>query len=428
MQTMILPGLLTATLLGCASGGQMVTDQSEAPIEATAELTDVEPNRTIVLMVSFDGFRHDYMDLAATPNLDRLAAAGVKAEAMIPVFPVKTFPNHYSIATGLRPEHSGILNNTMVDQQTGKRYRISDRSAVEDPSWYSGEPIWNTAEKAGIRAGSYFWVGSETAVQGVQPTHWKQYDGSVPNGTRIDSILSWMSSGDDRQIDLGVMYFSLTDDVGHAEGTLGAPIRSAIATIDSLVGVLVQGLRDAGLYEQTTLVFVSDHGMADYSADEIIILDDIIDVRRVQLINQGPLASMNVADSTSRQEIYTALRDHPSSEFYEVYLKEDLPAEWSFGESPRADDLYIVPASGYLVMIRQGAQYMEARLPEGGHGYRPDDQDMKAFFLASGPGLRKGVMIPEFANVNVYGLLCHLLGIEPAPYDGDPEWVWTVVE
>src|SRR5699024_8240215 len=242
-----------------------------------------------LLLISFDGFRYDYMDKTDTPHFDSLAAEGVQAEGLIPVFPSKTFPNHYAIATGLYPENSGFVGNTMYDPRWDAWYRIRDRQAVEDGRWYGGEPIWNTLEKQGIRTGTMFWVGSEADIQEMHPTHWKIFDDTMPFKARVDTVVNWLSAPDSKAVDFATLYFEHVDGAGHRYGTQSDSLRSAIREADRIMGYLKDQLQGAELWNRTNILVVSDHGTVDLSADKIIELDKIITLDDIKRTIWGPL-------------------------------------------------------------------------------------------------------------------------------------------
>ena len=151
-------------------------------------------DKPYLVLVSLDGFRWDYQDLYNTPALDRIAADGVRAERMIPVFPTLTFPNHYSIATGLYPAHHGLIDNTFPNDDLSDWYSIRRREAVQDGAWYAGEPVWVAAEKAGMVTAAYYFVGTEADIQGIPMTYWHTFDASVPGTTRVQPFSEVKSS------------------------------------------------------------------------------------------------------------------------------------------------------------------------------------------------------------------------------------------
>ncbi len=298
-----------------------------------------------VLLISFDGFRYDYLSKTATPNFDSLAANGVKAESLIPVFPTKTFPNHYSIATGLYPENTGIISNTMYDPEFDEWYRISDQEAVQNAKWYKGEPIWNTIEKQGLNAGIMFWVGSEAPIQAMRPTYWKPYDGSVPAKARIDTVVKWLSYDDERAVDFAAVYFSFVDHAGHQYGPQADSVKAAIRRADKLMGYLKKKLVENKLWNKLNLIVLSDHGMAQLSSEKIILLNEIIEMNNIKrIITYSPVAMIQPKQGT-KEKMYQKLKE--ASEHYRVYKKKELPERYHLKQSPRVPDLIVIADLGY---------------------------------------------------------------------------------
>lgn len=375
-----------------------------------------QPVRNKVLLVSFDGFRYDYLSKAETPNFDKLVAEGVKSDGLIPVFPTKTFPNHYAIATGLYPENNKLIANSMYDPDLDLRYSISQREQVENPVWYGGEPIWNTAEKNGVRAGTMFWVGSEAPVQKMRPTFWKTYDGSMDQQTRIDSVIQWMTLGTDKEIDLATLYFSQVDSRGHRFGPGSPELIGAVEEADSLVGYLLEQLIAKGLSEITNVIFVSDHGMAEVSRERIIVLDDYINPDQVEIIEGTPSLMMNVI-SGDVLDIYEQLKE--AEEPMQVYTRTNLPDRFHLKKSRRVPDLIVIPDIGYTVNT---SKYFDSRpsYPSGGtHGFDNEAKEMQGLFLVYGPDFKQALSIPPVENIQIYELMAHLLGIPPAQNDGN---------
>lgn len=388
---------------------------------AACSSTDKEPvpGEQKVLLVSFDGFRADYLSKTETPNCDRLADNGILSDGLIPVFPTKTFPNHYSLVTGLYAENHGLVSNNMYDPEMDAYYRISDREAVENPAWYRGEPIWNTAEKQGLKAGSMFWVGSEAPVQGMQPSIWKSYDGSVPDSARIDSVTTWLSSGDEREVDLGLLYFSFTDDAGHRYGPESEEVIQAIRRADGLVGYLSEQLKDRGLSENTNIIIVSDHGMAGLSRERIVVLDEMIDPSDVEIIEYSPAMMLRVKEGADKEAVYQQLKS--GEEHFSVYRKEDIPERFHLKNNIRIPDLLLVADLGYTINTEAYFSGNPNRPSGATHGFDNQLPEMQAVFLAKGPGLKKGLQIGPVANIEIYNLIAGLLNIKPAENDGNPD-------
>lgn len=381
-----------------------------------------ETQRNKLLLISFDGFRHDYFDMAETPNFDRLIRGGVKAGGLIPVFPTKTFPNHYSIVTGLYPENTGLISNTMYDRERDAYYRIGDREAVEDGYWYSGDPLWNTAEAQGLIAGTLFWVGSEAPVNGEQATYWKVYDDDLPYEARVDTVITWFTQTDKPAVDMATLYFSEVDSRGHNFGTQGPEIIEAIENADRLLGYLLQKLEEAGLSERTNIVIVSDHGMADLSEDKVVLIDQLIDITRVQMVDYTPVAMINLNDTAYAREAVEKLKTaQEEMGTFRVFTKDEIPAHWGLKNHPRTTDLIVVADNGYTITSRNRLNFFVQGLPSGTHGFDNAEKDMQGIFLAYGPDIKQGLAIEPFENVHIYEFLCALLGINPSSNDGNGE-------
>ena len=376
------------------------------------------PPQPRVLLISLDGFRWDYIDRPGAVNLRALAARGVRAERMIPSFPSKTFPNHYSIVTGLTPEHHGIVANAMRDPELGW-FRLSDSVAQHEPRWFGGEPIWVTAERQGLRAASYFWPGSEAPIGGKRQSWWKRYDGDVPRETRVRQVIDWLALPADSAPALISLYFSDTDDAGHRFSPTSPQVDSAIARVDSAVGAIIAGIDSLGLRDVVNIIIVADHGMTEVSGDRLIVLDDYIDVATLDVVDWTPVAAIAARDEDLFAErVYRALAGkHPH---LQVYRKGEVPARYRFNAHPRITPIVAVADEGWSITSRASlaARGGPSAVTGAAHGYDPELLNMGAVFIAAGPGVAEGRTIAPFRNVHVYELMAHLLGIAPAPNDG----------
>jgi predicted AlkP superfamily pyrophosphatase or phosphodiesterase len=236
-----------------------------------------------ILLISLDGFRWDYFEKTDTPNLDRLAQTGVKARGLIPVFPTKTFPNHYSIITGLYPENNGVVGNIMFDPIMVDTFSVYERESVSDGRWYGGEPLWVTAEKQGVTAATMFWAGSEAEINGLRPSYWHPYDHDLPHADRIQQALAWFDLPPERRPRLICMYFPDIDDGGHI-GTNSPELMEVIQRVDSSLGVIFEGLIQRGMMEKINIVVLSDHGMTEIDSTQVIFLDDYIDIKKAGVV------------------------------------------------------------------------------------------------------------------------------------------------
>lgn len=366
-----------------------------------------------VLIVSLDAFRWDYFNRPEARNIRRLASEGVHATRMIPSFPSLTFPNHYAIATGLYPEHSGIVDNTMFDSTLGW-FRISDTAAVRNPAWWGGEPIWVTAEKQGRHAGAFFWPGSEAAIEGVRPSRWMKFNDRFPNAARVDSVLDWLTLPGTQAMSVVTLYYSDVDHAGHSYGPDSPQEDSAIARVDTMIGKLMDGIAARGLSNRVNLIVVADHGMAAVSRDRLIYLDDyvptsdfsVVDASTIGLITPKPGLLDTVYD-----------RLHGANPHLQVYHKADVPARFHYDSGSRITPLVLIADEGWMITThaRENARPLTLR---GDHGYDNQLPDMGALFVAMGPAFRRGVTVQPFQNIHVYDLMCSILGLTPAPNDG----------
>jgi predicted AlkP superfamily pyrophosphatase or phosphodiesterase len=372
-----------------------------------------------LLLISLDGFRHDYRDKAETPNLDRLAQQGAVAESLIPVFPSKTFTNHWSIVTGLYAGSHGVVANSMWDPARRKRFSMRDRDAVADPAWYDGEPIWRTAERQGLTAATVFWVGSEAPVGGSHPRYWLPYDGSMRHRARIDQVLDWLDLPAAERPDLLTLYFSSVDSAGHRDGPDSERVRRAISGIDRDLGRLLAGLEKRELLGAMHIIVVSDHGMSAISRERTIVLDEYLPLDRVRVSDWGPAAQI-WAERMSVDEIVQALgKAHPR---LRVWRKADIPERYGFQAHRRVPDVLAEADLGWTIESRSFLNNPKNRLAEGMHGWDPAHADMHGIFIAHGPAFTPGSRLPAFVNVEIYNLLANLLGIESADNDGDPDF------
>lgn len=371
-------------------------------------------DKPYVVVVSFDGFRRDYLDRFETPNFDRVARAGVRADGLIPIFPSKTFPNHYAIATGMHADKHGLVDNNFWDPEFGAMYRLSDRSTVQDGRWYGGEPIWVTAERQGMVTASYFFVGSEAPVQGVLPTDWRVYDGDVPNEARVDRVLEWLRRPVETRPHLIMVYFSAVDDAGHRHGPDSPEVERAVHEVDRVLGRLLDGIDALPIGDEVHLVLVSDHGMEGVSPERAEYLEDHIDLEGVRVIGGGPYLTLWVEGDEARAErieqIESAL--NRGLEHARAYRREAMPERWRYAGNPRVGDLIVLAERGYQVV---GTRERPA-WGGGAHGYDPETTpSMQGIFLAVGPRIQAGLRIPAFRNIHVYPLIANLLGLRPNP-------------
>jgi len=381
-----------------------------------------EAHGPAVLLVSIDGFRPDYLDPAVTPNLARLADGGVRAEALIPSFPTKTFPNHYTLVTGLRPDSHGLVANNVWDPDMQAQFGLGDREAVSNPEWYGGEPVWVTAERHGVTTATLFWPGSEAPIGGVWPTHWMPYDGDMPHRDRVEWVLARLAGDEGQAVGFATLYFSDVDDAGHWFGPGAPETADAAARVDSALGTLLRGLERRGL-EHVNLIVVSDHGMSPLSRDRMIFLDDYIDPRGTMVVDWNPVLAV-WPDPAGIDSVYEAL--HGKHPHLNVYRRHEIPERYEFGSHDRVAPIIGIADPGWSIATRERFERNPDYYQGGNHGYDHMSEDMRALFVAHGPAFRRGTVVPPFPNVDVYELIMHVLGLPPAPGDGRLERVQAV--
>ena len=371
-----------------------------------------------VILLSLDGFRPDYLHRGVTPELNRLARGGVLApEGMRPSFPTLTFPNHYTLVTGLRPDHHGVVANQMDDPAvTGDtHFTYTQQAPVADRRWWDGgEPLWVTARKAGLKTATEFWPGSEADIGGVRPDRWAHFDAAISFEHRVDAVLDWLALPPADRPAFVTLYFDEPDHTGHRKGPDSPELKAALARVDGAVGRLARGLRRLGLYDVTDLVIVSDHGMTPTARARVAFVDDWTDVAAVHQVVGGPVGEYAFQGPGAAAAEAALIGPHPH---VDCRRKADLPPELGYGRHPRVPAVVCVSEPGWEVTTR--AAY--ARLKDfsvGEHGYPPSLRDMRALFLAHGPAFRPGYRQPVFDNVDVQPLLARLLGVEAPRGDG----------
>ncbi|AHY59737.1 ectonucleotide pyrophosphatase/phosphodiesterase [Stenotrophomonas rhizophila] len=399
----------TLALTSCASVPFDSATAGRVPVAAPATTPKL-------LLVSIDGLRADMLDRGITPNLSRLVDGGVRARWMTPSYPSLTFPNHYTIVTGLRPDHHGIIHNSMHEDALGS-FRLSKREAVTDARWWGGEPIWVGAEKAGVRTATLSWPGSEAAIQGVRPSQWRTYDASVPLPDRVDQVLGWVGQTDVDAPRLVTLYMEQVDHAGHDHGPDSPEYAAAIGEVDQAIGRLLDGLQARGLENSTNVIVVSDHGMASVPDGQTIAIEDMVDPTIATDVSMGQSVGFAPLPGKRREAEKVLLGAHAQ---YDCWTRQTLPARWHYGSNPRIPPIVCQMHEGWNALSRAS---VATRAPgtRGSHGYDNALPSMRAVFIARGPSFKQGQTIAGFDNVDVYPLLTRLLGVPAAPNDGDAE-------
>jgi predicted AlkP superfamily pyrophosphatase or phosphodiesterase len=390
--------------------------------QARAQVQPIRDLQPTVILISLDGFRADYLDKYKPPLLNRLARRGARARWLIPSFPTKTFPNHYTVATGLYPARHGIVENNIYDRNFNAVFGLSKREEVQNGRWYLGEPIWVTAEKQGQKAGAFFFPGTEAAIGGVRPTYWKEYDGKIPNAERVDTILSWLDKPRAERPTFYTLYFSDVDDAGHDYGPDAPETRAAVLKADADLSRLTEGLRERGVLSRVNLIIVSDHGMAKVNRRNAVFLDDAFDEKLAErVLSTGEITQIFPKDG-QEQTIYNSLRAKLPPQA-KAYRKAEIPARWHYRDGERVAPIIVTPQEGWVLTTRKRFNEQQAKGEldgaRGAHGYDNALPSMRALFIAHGAAIRRGRVVRPFANIHVYNIMARILNLRPAPNDGN---------
>ncbi|UAL12270.1 ectonucleotide pyrophosphatase/phosphodiesterase [Caulobacter segnis] len=393
-----------ALALGLAFAGGVASAREKAP--------------HLTVLVSLDGFRADYLDRGVTPNLKALADDGARG-AMRPSFPSLTYPNHYTLVTGKRPDHSGVVGNEMEDAVIGgPRFKMNGPNANDPRWWNQAKPFWVSVEQQGKRAAAMFWPGSETEIDGVRPAHWIKYDSAFPYDARVDQILAWLDAAAGPPLAFTTLYFDAVDTEGHHYGPDSPELRAALVEVDRQLGRLVEGLKARGRFEATDIIVVADHGMAPLPAAHRVVLDDLVDMAKVRLVTKGAVTSLS-AEPGHERTVETAFLSKPLPHMT-CWKKAAIPARFHYGRNKRVPAIVCLSETGWYSTTREAKAKPGKwdNVDGGAHGFDPYDPLMRAVFVAHGPSFKPGVTLPLFDNVDVYPLLARITGVKPEKGDG----------
>ncbi len=359
-------------------------------------------NKPYVILISADGFRYDYDEIFHARFLQQMRRKGVSSPYMIPSYPSLTFPNHYTLVTGLYPSHHGLVGNTFMDMNSGLRY---DKKAAGDSSWYGGTPLWVQAEKNSMLSACFYWVGSEAAIQGIRPAYWYKYSEAMGMDERIANVVNWLRLPEEKRPHLITFYMPEVDHAGHNTGPVSEDTRRAALFVDSAMRKLSAAVDSLGL--PVNYIFVSDHGMTAVKRDSLLSLRAIpSDTSRYTLVGGGTLLGAIVKPGVDINKLYTEFKG--SARGYNVYTRFNTPDNWHF--SDRDDRFNRIPD---IMFEPQWPRYFSDRaVKPGQHGYDPAKvHEMYATFIAWGPAFKEGVSIRPFDNVNIFSLVTHILGL-----------------
>ncbi|XP_073043977.1 uncharacterized protein [Primulina eburnea] len=410
-----------------------VSDRSTSSSSSIAPSTDsasnVEYSRSltklkhpVVLLISSDGFRFGYQYKTDVPSINRLIKNGTAAElGLIPVFPTLTFPNHYSIVTGLYPSYHGIINNYFTDPETGDYFNM----ASHEPKWWLGEPLWETVVNHGLKASTYFWPGSEVhkGSWNCPKDYCMFYNKSVPFEERVDTVLRYFDLPSSEIPSFMTLYFEDPDNQGHKVGPDDPQITEAIVEVDKLIGKLILGLEQRGVFEDVNIILLGDHGMAGTCDKKLIFLDDLvkwIEIPKEWVQSYSPLLAIRPPPGYSSKDVVAKMNEGLKSgnvengQYLTVYLKEELPSRLHYSSSYRIPPIVGLIAEGFKVEQKRSKKQECG----GAHGYDNEFFSMRTIFFAHGPRFARGRNVPSFENVEIYNLVTTILDIQGAPNNG----------
>ena len=393
---------------------------------AQQPIKDLKPT---VILISIDGFRADYFEKFQPMVLNGLARNGVRAKWMIPSFPTKTFPNHYTVATGLYPAHHGLVENKIYD--FGVVFSMSKREEVQNPRWWLGEPIWVTAEKQGQSAAAYFFPGTETAIGGVKPDIFRAYNGKVPSEMRVDKILSYLDLPAEKRPTLLTLYFEEIDETAHEFSPDAEETRYSVHNVDRFIGRLMDGLKARKIDKKVNIIITSDHGMASYDARNAIFLDDYFDLEATteRIVWTNEIVQIFPKEGMA-DEIIGKIKN---LEHTKCWLKKDIPERLNYKDGERVAPIICSSDEGWITTNHKRYDDWIKGLdditrPRGAHGYDNSLVSMRATFLAHGAAFKKNYSAEPFENIQVYNLMCKILNLTPAKNDGDFEKIKAVLK
>ncbi|HCM34757.1 ectonucleotide pyrophosphatase/phosphodiesterase [Chryseobacterium sp.] len=404
-------------LISLTAFGQQVNVDTAQVVVPERQNSPETQSKPYVIMISTDGFRYDYAKKYNAENLLKLSNSGVRAEAMIPSYPSITFPNHWSLITGLYPSHHGLIDNFFYDYKRKEAYAMSNKKNAEDGSWYGGTPLWGLAEKQGMVSASLMWVGSASDAGGMRPTYYYPYHEKFTPSEKVEKVVNWLKLPEDKRPHFISLYFPEVDGSGHHYGPDAKETETAVHLIDQAVGNLVQKVNDLGL-KNVNFVFVSDHGMIKVDGGTPLEIPAILfDKNRFDFYNSQTLLRVYVKNQDEVKSVYKELKKNKTDD-YEVYLDKKLPRYLHFANR---DDQY--NRIGQILLIPKAPKiFLEKgkKTSVGKHGYNPRlVPEMKATFYAWGPEFKNNLVIDEFANINVYPLVAEILGLKiDQPIDG----------
>lgn len=366
-------------------------------------------NKPYLILFSLDAFRWDYVNRGLTPNFDSVKKYGVSALSLRSVFPSKTFPNHFSIISGMYASNHGIIQNDFENPFNGEEYSIGDSASVKNPIWYLGEAFWETAERQGIKTASYFWPGSEMSLTYRHPSYYERYVHNRNYKTRIDGVINWLKLPYKDRPHFITLYVDETDRKGHEFGPNSNEINKAIQLSDSLVGYLFSQLKSINMQDSTDIIMLSDHGMTEISNKRMINLEKILG-EKANIQGTGPVMMIEPLKK-DQDDLYKKLKANENH--FKVYKKDEIPEYYHFMNHPFISSIIVIADLGWSLETNKSEQRMSKKQIGGNHGYDNNELDMHGIFFAFGPDFKPGYKTGTIWNIDIYPLLCKIFNIYP---------------
>ncbi|XP_054239756.1 ectonucleotide pyrophosphatase/phosphodiesterase family member 5 [Indicator indicator] len=367
--------------------------------------SSLQPTQPRVLLVSFDGFRWDYIYKVSTPNFHYAMENGVHVKQVTNVFITKTYPNHYTMVTGLYAESHGVVANEMYDPILNETFSLNKMNIHNSKFWEEASPIWVTNQRAGHKTGAAMWPGTDVKIHRIFPTYYMPYNQSVSFEDRVARLIDWFTS--EEPINLGLLYWEQPDEMGHLLGPENPLMKLAISDVDKKLGYLMSELNKAKLWDVVNVIITSDHGMSQSSLKRLIELDQYVNRELYEVIDHSPVVAI-LPKEGKLDEVYEALVSaHPNMT---VYKKEQIPDRFHYKHNSRIQPILAVADKGWEIVYNKS--------DAGNHGYDNIIPEMHPIFLAFGPAFRKNATKEAMNATDLYPLLCYLLGINPLPNNG----------
>lgn len=407
--------LLSTLLCACTNPSYQVLKDPNGTVENNED----KLNTPYVVMISLDGFRHDYIEKFNPPFLSTIVDKGIRAKQITPVFPSLTFPNHYTLVTGQYAGNHDLVSNRFKEPSWQQSYSIGNSETTTDGKWYGGNPLWLAVREQGVLSASFFWVGSDANINGHYPNYYVPYDGSVKYQARTQQILDWLSLPEKQRPHFLTLYFSETDHAGHDYGPDSKETKDAVLLVDKLVSDLVDDVAKLNL--PVNFVIVSDHGMKAIENAKRVYLKEYVDTSKANFHERGAVTSIYLKDKTQIQAYKAQLNKVP---YTKAYLREELPERYQLKQNPRAGDIILLAEPGAYIYplkdVPQTREYTEATTGAT-HGYDPyTTPEMGGIFLSFGPHVKNDGLIEAIDNIHVFPYVMALLKLNPVTdIDGD---------